>query len=187
LLYDDYITAIMTAALALGQNAQHPSNLQAIKAKLLAQKSLDRTFWTSDNDWKKLFATGQIWLGNMWSGTAGTFIGNGQPLRYVIPKEGAPGWISVWSIIRGTKNYDVALKWIDYMTSVDFLTRYANTPGGESPAPANMKVKRLLSAKVIQETQLDEAALPRIVFFPRLTPAQQNQWNQLWEEVKAGG
>jgi spermidine/putrescine transport system substrate-binding protein len=186
LFYDDYLTAIMTAALALGQNAQAPTDLKAIKAKLLEQKALDRTFWTSQDDWQKGYGSHQIWLGNIWSGSAGIFIGNGEPLRYVVPREGAPGWISVWSIIRGTKHYDVALKWIDYMTSVDFLVRYANTPGGASPAPANMKVKHLLSRKVIVETGLDESVLPRTVFFPHLTPAQQKQWNQLWEEVKAG-
>ncbi|GAC1434501.1 MAG: ABC transporter substrate-binding protein [Chloroflexota bacterium] len=187
LFYDDYITAIMTAALALGQNAQHPSNLAAIKAKLLEQKRLDRTFWTSQDDWQKGFGSRQIWVGNIWSGSAGIFIGNGDPMRYVVPREGAPAWISVWSIIRGTRHYDLALKWINYMTSVEFLARYAATPGGASPAPANSKVKRLLSHKVIVQTGLDETVLPRAVFFPHLTAAQQKQWSQLWEEVKAGG
>jgi len=183
--YDDPLTAIMTAALALGQNAQNPSNLNAIKAKLIEQKKLDRNYWSSADDVKKGLGSRQIWLGNMWSGTAGTLMAAGQPLRYVVPKEGAPAWISVWSIIRGTKNYDLAVKWINYMTSVEFLARYANTPGGESPAPANARVKRLLSRKVILQTGLDESVLPRAVFFPHLTPAQQSQWNTLWEEVKA--
>ena len=77
---DDFNDAIMTAALALGQDPNHPSNLEEIKNKLIEQKQLNRTYWKTGDEFSKLFAGKQISVGLMWSGQAAAMKQNGEPI-----------------------------------------------------------------------------------------------------------
>ena len=64
---DDYNDAVMTAAMALGQDPNNPSDLEAIKKKLIEQKSLNRTYWKTGDEFSKLFAGKQVAVALMWS------------------------------------------------------------------------------------------------------------------------
>ncbi len=67
---DDYNDAVMSAAIVLGQDPNAPTDLDAIKAKLIEQKPLNKTYWKTGDEFSKLFAGGQISVGLMWSGQA---------------------------------------------------------------------------------------------------------------------
>ena len=55
--YDDPTTAVMTAALYLGEDPQNP-NLDKVRKALQQVKANSKLFWASANDWTKpLFNT----------------------------------------------------------------------------------------------------------------------------------
>lgn len=179
---DDFNDAVMTAALALGQNPNQPSDLEAIKKKLIEQKSLNRTYWKTGDEFSKLFAGKQVAVGLMWSGQSAMMKKNGEPIEYVIPKEGAIGWVDYWAIVKGSKNADLALKFIDFMISKDFQTNWVKKGG---PNPVNTQTEKELDAKMIEELGINDETIEKLHFISHRTDEEKKKWNTLWQEVKS--
>jgi spermidine/putrescine transport system substrate-binding protein len=179
---DDFNDAIMTAALALGQDPNHPSDLEAIKQKLIEQKPLDRTYWKTGDEFSKLYTGNMVDIGLMWSGQTAAMKKEGINIRYVIPKEGAIGWVDNWAIVKGSKNVDLAYKFIDFMIDRKFQEAWVNKGG---PAPVNKEVSKNLDPAFVAEMGLDEATIGKLKFISYRSDEEQKQWNELWQEVKA--
>jgi len=182
--FDDPTTAVMTAALYLHENPQHP-NLNKVKAALIAQKKLDVSYWASWDDWKKLFSAKQIVLGNVWSGPATTAMAAHQPLRYVLPKEGAVGWVDNWTMVKNAPNPALAYKWINYMIGVQFQARYAKDLSAEPPASSNSLVAKHISKRLANLIFLHPQWITHLALQRQLPQAEFQAWTRLWEEVKA--
>lgn len=182
--FDDPATAVMTAALYLGEDPYNP-DLEKVKAALIEQKKNVKLYWASADDWTKSFATGAITVGNLWSGLAGTQMANGDPIGFVVPKEGTVGWVDTWAIVKDSPNLDLAYQWIDYMISPGYQARWAQDPDRSSPAPANQEAHGQLPAEVVNRIQSHPEWLDTMVI-QRDMPAEQLQaWTELWQEVKA--
>lgn len=179
---DDFNDAVMAAAIALGQDPNNPKDLNAIKKKLLEQKPLNRTYWKTGDEWSKLFANKQIAIGMMWSGQAASMKLEGQPIKYVIPKEGAIGWVDNWAIVKNSPHKDLAEKFIDYMISKEFQEKWAKNGG---PAPVNKEAVNSLDKKFVEEMGLGEDALAKLYFISYHEDGVKKSWNDLWQEVKA--
>lgn len=179
---DDFNDAIMTAAMALGQNPNQPNDLEAIKKKLIEQKPLNRTYWKTGDEFSKLFASKQISVGMMWSGQAATMKQNGEPIEYVIPKEGAIGWVDHWAIVKGSQNKELALKFIDFMISKEFQVNWVKKGG---PNPVNTQAEQELDQKMIQELGINEETIQKLHFISHRSDAEKKRWNSLWQEVKS--
>ncbi|HEY3424646.1 MAG TPA: ABC transporter substrate-binding protein [Negativicutes bacterium] len=179
---DDFNDAVMTAAIALGQNPNRPSDLNAIKNKLLAQKPLNKTYWKTGDEWSKLFANNQIAVGIMWSGQAALMKNEGQPIKFVVPKEGAIGWVDNWAIVRNAPNQDLAYKFIDFMLDKEFQENWAKSGG---PAPTNRLAIAGLDAKLVEDNSMSETVLNKLYFIAYQDDATKKAWNELWQEVKA--
>ncbi|WML29649.1 ABC transporter substrate-binding protein [Neobacillus sp. OS1-32] len=179
---DDFNDAVMTAALALGQNPNNPSDLNAIKKKLVEQKQLNRTYWKTGDEFSKLFAGKQITVGLMWSGQAAAMKKNGEPINYVIPKEGAIGWVDNWAIVKDSKNYDLAVKFIDYMLSKKFQEDWVKKGG---PNPVNIEVTKNLDAEFVKQMGINEETIAKLHFISYHSDAEKKQWNEMWQEVKS--
>jgi spermidine/putrescine transport system substrate-binding protein len=182
--YSDPTTAIMIAAMYLGENPYHP-DLAKVKAALLRQKALDRLYWTSANDWQHAFQSGSIELGSLWSGLAGTDIGAGWPLAYVIPKEGAVGWVDNWAIVRNAPHPQLAYDWINYMISLQFQERYAYDLAQEPPAPSNSLVAAHLPARIKDIIGLHPQWLPHLILQRAMPASQLQQWTDLFQAVQS--
>lgn len=183
--FDDVTTAIMTAAIYLGEDPYNP-DLNKVKQALKDLKANSKVFWSSADDWTKGFATGQITVGNLWSGLAGSEINRGQPIKYVIPDEGAVGWLDSWTIVKDAPNKDLAYKWIDYMTSAKFQKRWAEDTERSSPSPANLEATKALSKETAQRIGAVAEWLPKLTLQKAIPADTMKEWAKLWEEVKAG-
>ncbi|SHI96043.1 ABC transporter substrate-binding protein [Lutispora thermophila] len=179
---DDFNDAIMTAAIALGQDPSNPSDLNAIKQKLIEQKPLNRTYWKTGDEWSKLFANKQIAVGMMWSGQAATMKKAGEPVTFVVPKEGAIGWVDYWGVVKDAPNKDMAYKFIDYMISKEFQLQWTVSGG---PAPVNSEAVNALDKETINEMNIGEDSLNKLYFIEYHGEDVKKQWNELWQEVKA--
>lgn len=181
---DDFNDAVMAAAIVLGQDPTKPEtlDLDAIKAKLIEQKKLNRTYWQTGDEFSKLFAGGTIELGLMWSGQSASMKQNGEPIGFTVPENGAIGWVDNWGIAKGSKNEDLAYAFINYMISKDVQYNWASKGG---PAPANKEAAAAIDPEYAASCGMDEGSLNRLYFMTYLDEATKAQWNELWTEVKA--
>lgn len=182
--FDDAATAVMTAALYLGEDPYDP-DLDAVRAALLELKDNAQLFWSSADDWLRAFDSGSVTVGNLWSGLAGTQLAAGDPIVYTVPEEGAVGWLDTLAVVAESDNEDLAYAFIDWMISAEFQTRWAEDPDRSSPAPANATVHPALDDEVADRIQSDPEALD-ILSVQRGIPQDVLQaWTTLWQEVKA--
>lgn len=179
---DDYNDAIMTAALALGQDPNNPSDLEAVKEKLIEQKPLNKTYWKTGDEFSKLFAGNQVDIGLMWSGQAAWMKQEGQPIAFTVPEDGAIGWVDNWAIAEGSQNKDLAYAFIDWMISKDFQYNWAVNGG---PAPVNQDAAESVDPEYAKSAAMDEESLNRLYFMEYRTDEVKKDWNELWTEVKA--
>ena len=183
--FDDYVTAIMTSAIHLGMDPSQPDTLDmdAIQADLTALKANVRTYWASYDDYLAPYTAGEIVIGNMWAGTATQLLNSGTPCNYVYPDEGTVGYVDMWCIIKDTKNYDLACKWLDFMTGEDFQYNFATVEGN-----AHNTVNNKVYSKLTDEQKALVWALEvpsRVYMQPVLSAEQQTAWLDVWNAVKA--
>lgn len=185
--FDDPTTAIMTAALYLGEDPQNP-DLHKVKQALLALKKNVKLFWSSGDDWTKAYLTGEITMGNLWSGLAGTMLANHQAVDFIMPEDGTLVWGDTWAIVRKTKKRDLAYAWINFMTSPAFFTPWITSPGPNQQlaVPVNLEAVKELppaaAAKLMAGPIIDSKT--KIAMQAGISTEALRKWTALWEVVK---
>lgn len=183
-LRDDAVEAVSMAALATGQDMNRPADLDAVKAKLLALKPQIAAFWSSEDEWNKLFEAGTFDVAVYWSGSAARSATNyGLPVGYLVPDEGAIGWFDGLSIPVGAPNLEGAHAFIDWLVDPDFYLEWARTVG--APASANAAANAGLDeADMGRRIHGDDAAIGRLQFMAPLSDAERQTYSDIWTEVK---
>jgi putative spermidine/putrescine transport system substrate-binding protein len=97
------------------------------------QKPLIKKYWGLSSDEVSLFKNGDTWLGASWPVTTGTLRAAKVPVKEIIPKEGATGWLDTWMLSSKTKHPNCAYKWYGYISSPKVQALQAVT-WGETPA-----------------------------------------------------
>ena len=181
--FDDYNTAILTAALYLEEEDPYNPDLVKIEEALLDLKANTRTYWSSYDDFLKPFSAGEIVIGNMWVGLASTIYRSGDPVNYIYPVEGAVGWSDFWAIAKDAPNYELALKWVDFMSGVQFQTDFANDPYGA--IPSNTKVLDSLSDELKMAFFIYPEPPTNLVMQASQDEATKQAWLEVWNNVKS--
>jgi spermidine/putrescine transport system substrate-binding protein len=181
-LRDDGQEAIQFCALAAGQNINDIKDMDAVKAKLKALMSQIKTLWSSENDWNQSFASGDFAVSTFWSGGAGRSISKGQPLAFVIPKEGAVGWLDSLSIPAASKNKAAARAFVNYMIDPGFYVEWA---AKGAPVSANAKAAAALPDSSFNKQALgDPATVARVQFVQPISEDTRKAYLLLWQEAK---
>lgn len=183
-LRDDGIYNVQMAALALGQDINEPSDMEAIKAKLLELKPQIRAFWASEDEWMKGMAAKNFDIGEIWAGGAARAIKRHKmPIDFVVPTEGASAWFDVMMIAKDAPHKEAAEKFIDYMVSPDFYVTWDTTAG--AAVSANAKAVQALPDDAFNKTVMgSEDVLKRLKFARPLTEDQRQEISDMWAEVK---
>lgn len=183
-LRDDAVEAIQFGALASGQNINDIKDMDAVKAKLTSLLPQLRTFWSSENDFNQMIASGQIDAGTYWSGSADRAkVKFKLPVSFVIPEEGCVGWLDTLAIPTGSKNVEAAQAFINYMIDPTFYVEW-NTRVG-APVSANAKAVAALPETAFNRTVLGDAkTVARIQFQQPVTDEQRKAYLALWQELK---
>ena len=96
------------------------------------QKPLVKKYWALASDEISLFKNGDVWLGASWPYTTGALVAAKVPVKEVIPREGATGWLDTWMLSSKTKHPNCAYKWYGYISSPKVQALQAVT-WGETP------------------------------------------------------
>jgi spermidine/putrescine transport system substrate-binding protein len=182
---DDAVEAVSLAAIATGQDMNHPQDLDKVREKLRALKPQIKAFWSSEDEWNKLFSAGQFDLAPYWSGSAARSATNFDlPVGYVVPKEGAIGWFDGLSVAADAPNPEAAHAFIDFMIDPEFYVRWATEVG--APASANVEASAgLPEGDMGREIHGDEAAMKRLQWMAPLSDEERQTYQEIWNETKA--
>jgi len=181
---DDAVESVQLTAIALGQPINAPTDMAAIREKLRALKPQIRTFWTSENDWNQYMASGEFDAATYWSGSAARSATNFElPVEFVIPKEGAIGWLDGLSLAKDAPNPDAAYAFIDWMIAPEFYVKWDTDIG--APASANGAAMAALPEGAFNREVLAKAADEgRLKFMGPIADDTRKEMLELWQETK---
>lgn len=183
-LTDDATAMIAIGALLTGQNINAPKNWDAIKTELRAMKPCVKLLWSSEDQWNKAFQANEFDIAPYWSGGAVRSIRRYKlPLAYIVPKEGAIGWLDSLTIPASSTKKDAAAKFINYMIDPDFYVQWVAKAG--APASAYATAMDRLPADDLNRQTYKAEYLPHLQFEGPLPDDVRQHINDLWEETKA--
>lgn len=180
---DDALEAVQFAALATGQNINNITDMDAVKAKLTELMPQIATFWSAETDWNQNMAAGQFAVATYWSGSAARSMAEGLPVSFVVPEEGAIGWLDGLSIPASSTKQDAAHAFIDWMIDPDFYVKWE--PEG-APATSNAAAAAALPEDSFNRKVLgDPATVARVQFMRPVPDDVRETYVALWQELKA--
>ena len=84
---------------------------------LKQQRPLIKKYWALASDEIDLFKNGDAVIGASWPYQTNTLQAAGAPVKDLVPKEGATGWLDTWMVSSHTKNLDCAYKWLAWIST----------------------------------------------------------------------
>lgn len=123
---DDYRAVIGMTARSLGysMNETDPAKLSEIETKLLTIKD-NISLYDSDSP-KSAMISGDATVGYMWSAEIALSMEENPDIDIVFPSEGAYLFMDNLAISKGAKNYDNAMKFINYILDADTMANIAS-------------------------------------------------------------
>lgn len=112
---DDYRATVgmVERSMGLSVNETDPATLEKVKEKLLTLKN-NIKLYDSDSP-KSALISGECSLAYCWSAEIALAMEENPDIRIVYPSEGAFRFLDSWCIAKGAKNYDNAMKFINFM------------------------------------------------------------------------
>ncbi|WP_299669124.1 extracellular solute-binding protein [uncultured Ruegeria sp.] len=180
---DDALEAVQFAAIATGQNINDIQDLDAIEAKLAELMPQIKTYWGSENDWNQFMAAGDLDVATFWSGSASRSMASGLPVQFIVPDEGAIGWLDGLSIPTSSTKKEAAHAFINWMIDPEFYVKWAESG---APASANAKAAEALPDDAFNKRILGDAAVVARVQFQRpVSDENREKYLELWQGLKA--
>jgi spermidine/putrescine transport system substrate-binding protein len=180
---DDGLEAVQLAALASGQNINDIQDMDAVRELLTTLMPQITTFWGSENDWNQFMSAGDFAVATYWSGSASRSIASGLPIAFVVPEEGAIGWLDGLSIPATSTKQDAAAAFIDWMIDPDFYVRW-DAEG--APASANAMAAAALPDTSFNRAVLgDPAVVAKVQFMRPVSEELRAAYLAMWQELKA--
>jgi len=114
-MWDDGPGAVTISSYIHGykETAITADELASIKDEWIAQRKLNLFYWAGEPELVEGMKSGDVWVAYAWQGAYATLLGEGVPVAYANPKEGRNSWVGLYGMRQGTKNYDLALKFLD--------------------------------------------------------------------------
>lgn len=189
-MIDAYEDAIIISGLHAGieQPVQtFEENQDTIRENMEALVPNVRTYWQSEDEFNRLFESGEITMGIYWSGSASRAqTAFDLPMEFVIPEEGAIGWIDTWAISADADNAELAVEWIDFMNTPEFYLRWDEVAG--APVPANSEtLEQLPEDSFTRRVFSDPTIADRLVFQGFIDQEQREDMLLMWQEAKLFG
>ncbi len=180
---DDAVEAVQFGALATGQNINDIKDLDAVKAKLTTLMPQISTYWGSENDWNQFMAAGDLAVATYWSGSASRSISKGLDITFVVPEEGAIGWLDGLSIPAASTKQDAATAFINWMIDPVFYGKW-DLEG--APATSNTVAAAALPEDSFNRKVLgDPAVVAKVQFMAPMDDTTREAYLALWQDLKA--
>jgi spermidine/putrescine transport system substrate-binding protein len=179
----DFRTNMWYAALHTGQSPNNMTDLKAIWAALREQRDLMKKYWSSGAELMSLLANEEIYATVAWSGRVAALQQEGHPIGYLSPK-GTYSWMEYLFVLKGT-DLDVAQKLLNFMLEPAAAIAVAE---GQNYPPSLDPTKVTLTEKIKKMPAFDPTGkLDGYLFAdPAYWNANQLEWTEQWDRIKAG-
>jgi len=139
------------------------------------------TYYTQTAQMTALFAQDEAWVAPVgrfgWLNLKKT----GKPLAWVVPAEGQVGMMNTMSIVKGTKNADLAHQLIDFWLSREVQEALANELA-DSPVNRTVKIK----PEAADALTWGKAQIDSLVFMkPEMVVRERAAWVTMWNRMIA--
>jgi len=158
--------------------------LAQIKDILLKQRPLVRKYWDFGQEVSDLLVNNEIVAADGWSWITLQTRAAGLDVQEAVPTEGVTGWSDSWCISKNAQNYDLALKWADWMIGNEGqigITEVMNYSITNKEAAATLTPERQQELRLVDV----EAEYAKIHMW-RFIPAYDEKWVPLWNEATQG-
>jgi spermidine/putrescine transport system substrate-binding protein len=179
----DFRTNMWYAALHTGQSPNNMTDLKAIWAALREQRGLMKKYWSSGAELMSLLANGEIYATVAWSGRVAALQQEGHPIGYLSPK-GTYSWMEYLFVLKGT-DMEIAQKLLNFMLEPAAAIAVAE---GQNYPPSLDPSKVKLTDKIKKMPAFDPTGkLDGYLFAnPSYWNANQLEWTEKWDRIKAG-
>lgn len=184
-MFDTYRDTLGAALKSLGYslNTTDPSEILQAKELLERQKSEVAPLYGVDNG-TQLIAAGETDINMIWSGEGLNLQEEYPQLKYVVPKEGSNFWIDSLCVSSSTKNADLALSFINFVSDKDAALRIADEIGYTTPN----REARLLQPTHVKENPyayMDATLMKQCEIYKDLDSTTKDLYYKAWTEIKA--
>ena len=170
--FDSLVVQTMRHYLIESQKCLHHTNSASKDVKL---KSI--------NDWNQFMAAGDLDVASYWSGSASRSAAAGLPVQFVVPQEGAIGWLDGLAVPASSKNVDAAHAFINWMIDPAFYSEW-NANG--APASANSAAAAALPEDAFNRKVLgDPKVAARVQFMQPVSAEDREAYLEMWQSLKA--
>ena len=155
--------------------------LEDAKTRLSEINSSVRKYWVSAGELNDLFANKEVDIAVGWPLTVKELNDQGRNLKWTIPEEGCTGWMDRLMIVKDAKHQDLAMDWLNYVTS----------PEGQALSAAatyytivNKDALEYMDDDLIEATNADslDEFFSKINFWQYVE--NRDRYNEVWVEVK---
>ena len=158
--------------------------LDEVGEKLIACKSIIKTYWTGGDDLSNLMLSGEVVASDTWDSTAFKLHQENANLVYVPPKSGTLGWIDTFTLPKKGEADDAAYKWINFVLRPEIIPLISASTGsvvatknGIDLLPGDMKA-------IVSEAFTEED-LANIKFAAQILPGVEDIEGKVLERIKA--
>lgn len=177
---DSFIPALVRHGYSI--NTTDKNELKTALDDLKMQKSIVQSYLVDEI--RDDMANNQAAMGLIYSGEASIAQDYNENLEYVVPKEGSNIWMDSWVMPKSGKNYDGAIKFLDFlcredvaMTNFEYI--YYSTP--------NEAVLNQIDDEEKAERNAifpSDDVIKRCKIFSYLGKDAEEYYNNLWKELK---
>lgn len=157
--------------------------LKECKRKLVELKPQIRKYWATAGELNDMFKNGEVDVAVGWPLTPAALNDQGMNIQAVVPKEGATGWIDRLMVTKSTPNKELALLWLDYISSPEAMALVAKVT---NYCVANPKSAPLMDEKLRKAiSDNNDYYLKTLNFWQYVK--DRKRYNEVWNEVKSAG
>ncbi|MGI8476088.1 MAG: extracellular solute-binding protein [Thermomicrobiales bacterium] len=158
--------------------------LAQVKAMIKRQRPLIRKYWDYGQETWELFQNKEIVIADGWPYVTINALAKGAKVAEVSPVEGVTGWSDSWCISKHAANYDLALKWADWMIGEEAqigVTEVMNYSITNKDAIAKLSAERKKALRMT-DVPTDYAK----IHMWRFIPASEDKWVPPWHAAPRG-
>jgi spermidine/putrescine transport system substrate-binding protein len=128
-------------------------------------------------------AAGDFAVATYWSGSASRSISKGMPITFVVPDEGAIGWLDGLSIPTSSTKQDAAYAFMNWMIDPAF---YVKWDGEGAPTTSNAVAAAALPETSFNRNVLgDPAVVAKVQFMKPISDEKRAEYLEIWQALKA--
>ena len=185
-------TILLGTAFGMGMNpfelysdkAAYQDMLDKVTEKLIACKSVIKTYWTGGDDLSALMLSGEVVASETWDSTAFKLYGENKDIHFIPPETGALAWIDTFAIPRGGEADDAAYKWINFVLKPENTKIMSASTGAIAAVPNGIDLMPDDKREAISAS-FDQADIDNLKFFANIPPGIEDMEGLALERIKA--